>query len=311
VSRHRTRLPRIGRGAAEVAGAAALWGTAGTAQELLLPTAPPVAVAAIRCLVGGGVLLLIALGPSRRASLVTTVRHGGAPLWAATAAMTVFQACYLLGIRTAGVALGTLVALGSAPAWAGILAAATGRRPSTRWVAATVLAVAGLALLVRADTGAAPASGVALAAVAGAAYGTYTTTSSRLRVTDRGAVVAITFTVCGLVLSPAIAVTGGIPVDVDAVVGLAWLAVATTIVAYRLFLRGLTHLDAPAATTLSLVEPLTATLLAVTIVGEDLTALGVTGVVALLVGVAAASRPDAARPVGHLASDRPRTGSGP
>lgn len=294
-----------------MAGAAALWGTAGTAQELLLPEAPPVAIAAIRCIIGGGVLLVIALAPARRASLLATVRHGGAPLWSATAAMTVFQACYLLGIRSAGVALGTLVALGSAPAWAGMLAAATGRRPRGRWVAATGLAVAGLALLVRADAGAAPISGVALAAVAGAAYGTYTTTSARLRVTDRGAVVAVTFTVCGLVLLPSLAVTGGIPVDADAVVGLAWLAVATTIVAYRLFLRGLVHLDAPAATTLSLLEPLTATLLAVTLVGERLTGPGVVGVAALLVGVAVASGPDATPPAGHLASQRPRTGSGP
>jgi drug/metabolite transporter, DME family len=284
------------RGAVDVAVAATLWGTAGTAQELLLPTAPPVAVAAYRCLLGGLVLLALALGPKRRASLVATVRGGGRPLVAATAAMTVFQACYLLGIRTAGVALGTLVALGSAPAWAGLLAMLAGRRPSRRWVLATVVAVLGLAMLVGADTGAAPVRGVALAATAGVAYAAYTTSSARLTVTDRGAVVAVVFTACGLLLLPAVAVTGGVPMSTRAVVGLAWLAVATTIVAYRSFLRGLVHLDAPTATTLSLLEPLTATLLAVTVVGEHITSVGGLGVVLLLVGVLAAARPRERRP---------------
>jgi drug/metabolite transporter, DME family len=273
-----------------VALAAALWGTAGTVQELFLPTAAPVAVAAVRCLLAGAILVLIA-APSRaaRASMLTTVRTGGWPLVAATVAMTVFQASYLLGIRTAGVALGTLVSLGSAPAWAGLFALVARRRPSGRWTLGTVVAVVGLLALVGADTGRATTRGVALAATAGVASAAYATASSRLRVTDRAAVVAVVFTVCGVVLLPAVAVAG-LPLDGRALVGLAWLAVGTTVVPYRLFLRGLLGVDAPTATTLSLLEPLTATLLAVTLVGERLTVLGVLGVVALTAGVVLASR---------------------
>lgn len=296
-------------GALDVAFAAVLWGTAGTVQELALPAASPVSVAAVRCLTAGLILVLVALrNPTARASLVATVRTGGRPLIGATLAMTVFQANYLLGIRTAGVALGTLVALGSSPAWAGLLALLAGRRPSGRWALASVLAVAGLVALVGADTGAASVRGVALAATAGAAYAAYATASARLRVTDRSAVVAVVFTVCGLVLLPSVAVAG-IPGDVPAILGLAWLAIATTVVAYRLFLRGLRGaraVDAPTATTLSLLEPLTATLLAVTVVHERLTVTGVLGVVALVVGVLVASRPDpSSRPPPSIARDRP------
>jgi drug/metabolite transporter, DME family len=281
-------------GALDVAVAAALWGTAGTVQELALPTASPVAVASVRSLLAGAVLVALAApDAAARASLWTTVRTGGRPLLGATLAMTVFQACYLLGIRTAGVALGTLVALGSAPAWAGVLAFVAGRRPGRRWVVGTVVAVVGLVALVGADTGSASLVGVLLAATAGAAYAAYATASSHLRTTDRAAVVTVVFTVCGLVLAPAV-VAAGIPVDGRALVGLAWLAVGTTVVPYRLFLRGLPGVGAPTATTLSLLEPLTATLLAVSLVGERLGVLGGVGVVVLTLGVLLASRP--ARP---------------
>lgn len=284
--------PAVARpGALDVAMAAALWGTAGTVQELALPDASPVAVAAVRCLLAGALLVALALPrPAARVSLLVTVRDGGWPLLAATVAMTVFQATYLLGIRTAGVAVGTLVALGSSPAWAGLFALIAGRRPSRRWALATVIAVAGLFALVGADTGRATAGGVALAAAAGAAYAAYATASARLRVTDRAAVVAVVFTVCGLALAPTV-VAAGVPLDVRAVVGLAWLALGTTVVPYRLLLRGLLGVDAPTATTLSLLEPLTATLLAVTLVGEQLTAVGALGVAGLVVGVVVASRP--------------------
>jgi drug/metabolite transporter, DME family len=287
---------RVRRGAPDVALAAALWGTAGTAQELFLPTASPVAVASVRCLLAGAVLLLlIAPRATARASLATTVRTGGWPLVLATLAITVFQACYLLGIRTAGVALGTLVALGSAPAWAGLLALLLRRAPSRRWALATLLAVLGLGALVGADTGGAPVHGVLLAATAGAAYAGYTTASARLRTDDRAGVVAFVFTVCGLVLAPAVLVAP-VPLDLPAVGGLAWLALATTVVPYRVFLRGLRSVDAPTATTLSLLEPLTATLLAVVLVGERLTGVGVLGIVGLVAGVILASRPARGRP---------------
>lgn len=49
---------------------------------------------------------------------------------------------------------------------------------------------------------------------------------------------------------------------------IAWLGLFATAAAYLLFGRGLTHLPAATITTLTLAEPLTATLLAVTVLGE-------------------------------------------
>lgn len=277
-------------GALDVAFAAALWGTAGTVQERYLPATSPLSVAGTRCLVAGLIVLGVLTARRRgRVALVAVLRSGGWPLVTATVAMAVFQGGYLVGIRTNGVALGTLVALGSAPAWSGFLALVAGRRPSRPWAVGTVLAVAGLAALVGTGGAGVAAAGLLASLAAGLAYAAYATSSARLGDVDRTAVVAVVFTVCGLVLLPAV-LADPVPMTLDGLVGATWLVVATTVVAYLRFLRGLRHLDAPTATTLTLIEPVTATVLAVTVVGEPLGAVGALGIVALLVGVGVASR---------------------
>ena len=277
-----------------VLGAATLWGTIGTAQELGAPTAAPATVAAVRSLGGGAVLLLVLLALGRRARIHSAVT--GAP-WAvagAAAAITVFQLGYLTGVRAVGVALGTLIAIGTAPAWAGLFAVLAGRRPGLRWALATVATVAGAAVLLvdggAGDAGQDPGTaGIVAGLVAGAAYGAYTTVSVRLITAgaDGSSAVALTFTGSGLLLLPVLVVGDLSWVATPA--GLAttsWLTIGTTAVGYVLFARGLSSLDAPTVTTLTLAEPLAATLLAVVVVGERLTPTGWLGAGLLIVGLA-------------------------
>src|SRR3546814_11369925 len=66
-------------------------------------------------------------------------------LFRATAA---YQLCFFGGVRLAGVAVGTVVGVGSGPVWGGLLGwVARGERPGRRWAAATALALVGAALL--------------------------------------------------------------------------------------------------------------------------------------------------------------------
>ncbi|MEA9987162.1 EamA family transporter, partial [Subtercola sp. RTI3] len=65
-----------------------------------------------------------------------------------------------------------------------------------------------------------------------------------------------------------------------------WLAVITTGLAYTLFARGLSQLPASRAATLTLVEPLTATVLGVLVLHEQFTAAIVAGLVLLVIGLA-------------------------
>lgn len=284
----------MGRGAAValVVVAAAVWGTAGAVQEAATPQASPVAVAAVRCALGGAVLLVLAL--ARRQGLAG-LRRRRAALALAIGAMLVFQVGYLGGIRASGVAVGTLVAIGSAPVWAGVLAALRGRRPRGRWWAATVLTVAGLAAITGPGSASIEMAGVAASAAAGLGYATYVAATAELRVdTDPVAMLGVLFTACGvlLLLSPAGRQLGGL--DGTAIAGHLWLGLGTIALGYLLFVAGLRDVDAPTATTLTLAEPLTATLLAVTLLGEALTGVGLAGGLVLLGGLVLAARAGAA-----------------
>ncbi len=290
------RGPVVGRrqGTVAVLVAATLWGTLGIAQEVGAPQAAPATVAGVRSL-GGGLALLVwvlltGCGPRLRAA----VRQAPGAVAAAVVSITVFQLAYLTGVRAVGVALGVLIAIGSAPAFAGLLAALTGRRPGRRWLLATAATVAGAAVLLLAgggDAGQDPSSaGVVVGLLAGAAYGTYTTVSVRLvqAGADGTSTVALTFTGAGLLLLPVL-VTGDMSWTGGArgVTTVLWLTLGTTAVGYALFARGLKSLDAPTVTTLTLAEPLAATVLAVVVIQERLSASGWVGAALLVAGLLA------------------------
>ncbi|MFA9445860.1 DMT family transporter [Egicoccus sp. AB-alg6-2] len=282
-----------------VLAAATLWGTAGTAQELGPADAWPPAVAGLRSLAGGAVLVVVVLAWRGRGALAQVVRVAPGLLLAAAAAISGFQWAYFTGIRLTGVAVGTLLAIGSAPIWAGVLEAVAGRGPGRRWVAATAITVTGTALLVLGgvDGGRAEVDvdgvGIAAALAAGAAYALYTVVSKRL--IDRGAdgtcAMAMTFAISGILLAPALLARDlGWAWSGPGMLMLTWLALATIAAAYTLFAAGLRTVDAPTATTLTLAEPLTATVLAVVAVGERLTPAAVAGAALVTAGLGLAGR---------------------
>jgi DME family drug/metabolite transporter len=90
-----------------------------------------------------------------------------------------YQVCFFAGVERAGVALGTLVTIGSGPSSPGCSRGAAARAARPRWLAATALCVAGLALLSghrrRAD-----AARAAARAASGLAYAAYTVAAKHL-----------------------------------------------------------------------------------------------------------------------------------
>lgn len=282
------------RGTLAVLAAATLWGTLGIAQEVGAPGATPATVAGVRSLGGGLALLVWVVLAGAGPRLVAAVRGAPGAVLGAIVSITVFQLAYLTAVRAIGVALGVLIAIGSAPAFAGGLAALAGRRPGRRWLVATAATVAGAAVLLLAgggDAGQDPgAVGVLAGLLAGAAYGTYTTVSVRLvqAGADGTSAVALTFTGAGLLLLPVL-LTGDLSWTGGArgVTTVLWLTLATTAVGYGLFARGLATLDAPTVTTLTLAEPLAATALAVVVVGERLSLAGWIGAALLVAGLVA------------------------
>lgn len=250
---------------------AVLFGTTGTAQALGPDGTSPLTVGASRIAIGGAALVAIAL-------LTRTLRDGirWAPGPAAAGALGVvgYQLCFFAAVDATGVAVGTVVALGSGPAFAGLFGLALRReRPTRRWAAATALAVAGAALLVLAGGDAANVdpAGVALALGAGASYGLYTVTSKVLL--EHGhrpeGVMAVAFGLGAVLLAPILAIgqTAWLSTPGGAALAL-YLGLIPTTLAYILFARGLQKLPAANVATLTLAEPLTAATLGVAILGE-------------------------------------------
>ncbi len=278
-----------------VLAAAVLWGTVGAAQELGAPEASPAAVAAVRSL-GGGLLLVASVLLARRGAQLTAVLRAAPGLaTGAIVAISVFQLGYLAGIRVGGVAVGTLLGIGSAPMFAGLLSQLRGRPPGGRWMVATVATIvgAGALLLGGGEAGTTPL-GAGLSLMAGAAYASYTVLAKQLL--DRGlagpSVMAVIFTGAGLLLLPVLVVTGGgwLLSSRGALTAL-WLGVAGTLLGYRLFARGLAGVDAATATTLTLAEPLTAALLGTVLLAERLTGWALVGAGLLAVGLVLAAVP--------------------
>lgn len=278
--------PAIG-GAVLVVAAAALFGTIGTAR-VLGPPAPAASVGAARLLLAAVVLVTLAV-PWLQAGAWRAELRRPATL-AAGAAQALFQLTFLAAVVLTGVAVGTLVAIGSAP----LIAGALSRRVSRQWAGATAVAATGLVLLVLGGGGARlSAPGLLLALGAGASYATYTVATSRAVAAgaEPPATTAMAFTVSAVLLAPALALT-----DLrwiwapSGVVMVLYLALVPTALAYLLFSRGLRTVPAATASTLGLAEPVVASALGVLVLGERLRPLGWAGAVLVLAGLLLASR---------------------
>lgn len=279
------RRARSTGGALLVLAAAVLWGTTGTSQAMAPTGANPAAIGALRLAVGGLALLAIALlrgGLGKgRWSLPATACAAGF-----TAA---YQACFFAAVARTGVAVGTMVAIGSSPVIAGVLAYfIRGERPGLRWLVATLLAVLGCCLLVLSGgTLSAEPLGIFLAIGAGASYAIYTIAIKELLAEHSpDAVMAVVFCLGALILAPLllsaelrwIATPRGIAVVLH-------LGLIATALSYLLFARGLQVVPVATAVTLSLAEPLTAGILGVLLLGEHLTPMAFTGIGFLFSGL--------------------------
>ncbi len=285
-------------GALLIVAAAALWGTAGTAQTYAPPEATPLALAALRLGVAAVALVTVVAartgGPGAIGSALGSGRRGATVV--AAAGVTAFQVLFFLAVRRSGVALGTVVTIGSAPIVTGLLAWATTRqRPAGTWAVATGLAIAGVALLLLPSGGAAGMDALGLAAAVGAGSGYAVYTVATRRVLDAGVAplpaAAAAFAVAALLASPLLVVNDlSWATTARGLAVVLWLGLAATALAYGLFASGLRTVPPATATTLGLVEPLVATVLGVALLGERPGPTAILGAVLLLAGLALTAR---------------------
>jgi DME family drug/metabolite transporter len=271
-----------------VVAAGILFGTAGTAQALGPVGASPIAVGVLRIQVGAVALLvampLLGHDPRRLLHLWRT------PAMLVTAlSAALYQPLFFAAVSQVGVALGTLVAVGSEPILAGIVGWAVLRhRPTASWIAVTAIAVAGLVLLSVDGMGGGTSAGLALALGAGLCSACYTV-GAKVQL-NRGVsaleVPAGSFILGGILLLPLLA---GQSLDwVAQPSGIAlvlYLGVATMAIANALLTRGIHGLTPGPVATLMLTDPLVATILGVVVLGEVLAPVAAAGVVLVLAGL--------------------------
>lgn len=214
-------------------------------------------------------------------------------LAAAAAAMAAYQLCFFWAVTLTGVAVAALLAICSAPILIALLATlALGERLTLVMRVSLALAVAGTALLVVGPRGLEEITGrfgggALLALGAGLSYAVYAVGTKRLLARMAPLpLAALTFAAAAILITPALLGAGPIRRPfAEAWPLLVYLGVVPTAVAYVLFTAGLRRAPATAAGVVSLLEPLTATLLGVLVFGETLGAAGVAGGTLLLSGI--------------------------
>ena len=264
---------------------AVIWGTTGTAQTFIAESVHSLVIGSIRLLMGG-VSLLVGLFVLRKMNF-----HNWP--WKSTViaalSIAISQYFFFTSLRLTGVAIGTVVALGSAPAFTGVFEwLLTKRLPNKNWFVATGFAVLGTILLFANKEGILiNQSGVLLALAGGSTLALYTIYSKKV-VEHKNAVpaVAVIFTMSGLMLLPSVFIYGaGDLATTQGIAAISYLGFFTAGVGYVLFSIGLKHVPSSSALTLALAEPLMATLLGVIIVGERLGFISWTGIALLLLGI--------------------------
>ena len=276
--------------------AAVCWGTSGlTASVVTRRTGlDPLDIAWHRMAVGAVVLAVAHVIGRRRAGGggdIRPTRSTAVRLVLVGVGLATYQTTYFLAVEQAGVSIATLVALGAAPVLIALGGIAVGSgRPDGATVAALVVALAGLLLLVGVSAADDPGGTVLLGAVfalaCAAAYAVVVLTSSGM---PAGVPTTTIGFVVGAVAITPVALAAGLDLTTDplSVLLLAYLGLVPTALAYGLFFAGVRVVPAAVASIVTLLEPLTATVLATALLGEELAPTALAGGLLMLAAVAA------------------------
>ncbi len=278
--------PRQLTGIIAVLAAAVLWGTTGTSATFATGVSP-LAIGSFAMGTGGLLQALTALRQiiAQRRQIAAQRNY----LLIGAIAVAIYPLAFYASMHYAGVATGTVIAIGSAPLLSALIEYITEGQPLSRtWVAGASVGIGGILLLSLAESSIPAASGsrdfmigIVSGLVAGFTYALYSWSARRMmhfRVAPRAAMGA-TLGAGALLLIPVLLITGA-PLLANATnISVAlYMALVPMFIGYLCYGYGLSRIKASTATTLTLAEPLVATLLAVTLTGERLPVTGWCGI---------------------------------
>jgi drug/metabolite transporter, DME family len=273
--------------------AGVLWGTVGVTTRALFTIAETAPLSVAFCRLAFSLPALVALigasgGRTSRALVTIKPAHVGI-MACIGVVLALYQVCFFFAIQRVGVAVATLVTLCAAPVLVAVLSALLLReRPTVGLMVALGAALGGTALLASptstSEAGADALVGVLLALASALGYALVALLSrSVARQYDPLLTVTVGFAVGSLALLPAV-LADGTRLDFPPLgwVLVVYLGLIPTALGYVLFTYGMRTTTATVASTATLVEPLTATILARLLFDERIGPLGLVGVVLLL-----------------------------
>lgn len=268
-----------------ILGAAALFGTTGTVLANGPLGVDPVSAGVVRLLIGGAGLAVLSFRHFRR-----VLSH----FWTAflgSAGVGAYQLCFFYSTRHAGVAVATVITIGSSPLFARLIGALRRRPvPHRLWYLAALILSIGLAFLSSAQDSKSDIEvvGVLAALIAGLSYAVYTECAAVLieQKLDSTAVMGVLFLGAGVFTSPFLLFRPvAWIVTQRGVVMLAYLGIVTLTLAYVAFGKGLKQLVPTTVVMLTLLEPVVATLLAFFVLHETVSGQAWVGMLLVLVGL--------------------------
>ena len=265
-----------------------LLGTAGTAVALAPAEASTTSLGVARVGIGGLILLLLLplFGGSQR-NLGSVVRRGG--VWVMALSTAAFQPLFFGATTRTGVALSTVITIGTMPLFTGVIGRVLFKAPFKRiWIIATSLAVIGLLLRSWEQLETVDTLGIAMALGAGLATGCYVN-GAKYELNRGGHPVelpAVAYSLSALLLLPLlvgdsltwIATKPGVLTAI-------YLGAISMALANTLQVVGLKRLSPGPTATLLLADPLTATILGIWLLDESITPLATLGLAFVAIGL--------------------------
>lgn len=283
--------------------ASILWGTTGTAASYA-PNLSPLAIGAIA--MGGGGLLQALLAHKNIRSHLPQIRSYYPLLLIGMVSVAIYPLAFYSSMRMAGITIGTVVSIGSAPLFTALLEKFFDKKAlSGKWFISFIFGVAGVLLLSIGESHSQASAhtiatdqksiGIILGLIAALTYSLYSWAAKKMieRGVDSKASMGLIFGFGALILLPTLFFTGSNlfdePVNLYVVT---YMMLIPMFLGYLLFGYALKTISASTATTLTLFEPLVAALFAVLLVGEKLAPIGWVGMVLIFVCLAVLSKAD-------------------
>lgn len=263
--------------------ASILWGTTGTASAFI-PDVSPLGIGAFAMGVGGILLVLNAKKHllSDKAKLLSQPKV----LLIGSLCVAIYPLAFYSSMRLAGVAIGTVISIASAPFFTVMMERLISNKHITRrWKISFTFGGIGVILLTLGKThyldvtvaSSNQVLGVLLGLVAGLTYATYSWSAHQMieNGVNAKSAMASMFGLSAILLLPSLLSTGdNLFLDIKHISVALYMAIAPMFLGYLLFGQALKVIEASRATLITLLEPIVATILAIIIIGEAFSSIG-------------------------------------